>query len=125
MGDHGSAGHDTIHHVALPADWAHARDSGEYRVSTRGRTLDDVGFVHCAHDDQVAGVLARFYADVDGPLLLLSIDPSRLAASVVEEPPAPGVAELFPHVYGPIPVTAVTRVRRLDPPHGTLPDMPD
>jgi uncharacterized protein (DUF952 family) len=32
---------------------------------------------------------------------------------VVEEPPAPGVAETFPHVYGAVPVAAVTSVTPL------------
>lgn len=106
---------DPIHHVALPADWAAAQAAGEYTTSTRGRTLDEVGFIHCAHAGQVRGVIDRFYADLTGPLLLLVIDPSRLAASVVEEPAAPGLSELFPHVYGPIPIDAVTDVRLLDP----------
>ncbi|MCU0260078.1 MAG: DUF952 domain-containing protein [Ilumatobacteraceae bacterium] len=97
---------DRITHVALPRDWADAQARGEYRWSTRGVTLEQEGFIHCSLPHQVAGVIERFYDGVD-ELVLLEIDTSRLAAPVVLEPPAPGVAEHFPHVYGPIPVTAV------------------
>jgi uncharacterized protein (DUF952 family) len=98
-----------IHHVALAADWAAARVSGEYRVSTLGATLDDVGFIHAAFVEQVAGVLDRFYGGVDDPLVVLVIDPARLTAPVRVEVPA-GAHEAFPHVYGPVPAAAVTDV---------------
>jgi uncharacterized protein (DUF952 family) len=54
----------------------------------------------------VAGVAARFYAEVTEPLVLLEIDPGLLTSMVVEEAP-PGGDEAFPHVYGPIDLTAV------------------
>ena len=38
-------------------------------------------------------------------IVLLEIDPARLGSPVVPEP-VPG-GELFPHVYGPIPIDAV------------------
>lgn len=102
-------------HLALPQDWEAAQAGGEYRVSTRGRTLQEEGFIHCSRAHQVETVRRAFYADVD-PLLLLVIDPTRLTAPIVEEPPAPGVDELFPHIYGPLPVAAVTEVRTLHAP---------
>jgi uncharacterized protein (DUF952 family)/heme-degrading monooxygenase HmoA len=95
-----------IMHVALPIDWAEAQATGEYRWSTRGITLEQEGFIHCSLPHQVAGVIERFYDGVD-ELVLLEIDTTRLDAPVVLEPPAPGVAEHFPHVYGPIPTAAV------------------
>ena len=98
---------DELLHLALPEEWAAARDVGEYRTSTRGRTLDDEGFVHCSYRRQLEGVANRFYADVS-ELVILHIDPELLDAEVRLEPPADGVDELFPHVYGPIPTAAVT-----------------
>ena len=99
-----------IHHLALAADWAAAQQTGEYRISTLGRTLEDEGFVHAAHANQVAGVAGRYYADVTDDLVLLVIDPDRLGVPVVEEVP-PGGDEPFPHVYGPVPVGAVVEAR--------------
>lgn len=106
-----------IYHCATADDWAAAKSAGEYRISTRGRTLEDEGFLHASYADQVPGVLERFYADVTEPLLLLVIDQRRLGVPVIAESPGPGSTELFPHIYGPLPVAAVTEVvplRRAD-----------
>lgn len=103
-----------IFHIALTSDWAAAKEAGEYRVSTCGRTLAEEGFIHCSRRDQLAGVFDAFYADLTEPLVLLTVDPALLGAEVREEEPAPG-AGLFPHIYGPIPVAAVTEVRPYPP----------
>jgi glutathione S-transferase len=82
-----------------------------YRVSTRGLTLEQVGFIHASYAHQIAATYQRFFADA-GPLKLLMIDPQRLAALrlPLRAEPAPGSAELFPHVYGALPVEAVLQV---------------
>ena len=59
------------------------------------------------------GVRDAFYADVVDPLVLLVIDTERLTAPVVEESPAEGVDETFPHVYGAINADAVIEVQPL------------
>jgi uncharacterized protein (DUF952 family) len=97
-----------IFHIARASDWETARDAGEYRISTLGRTLDEEGFIHCsATPDQCARVLGAFYDGVTAPLVLLTIDPARVSAPIRHE--ASG-DELFPHVYGPLPVDAVVQV---------------
>jgi glutathione S-transferase len=104
---------DELFHIALAADWAAAQSTGEYTVSTRGRTLAEESFIHCSFADQVDATAARFYADVDDAVLL-RIDPRRLS-SRVEIEDLYGTGEHFPHVYGPIPVTAVVDVQPLRP----------
>jgi uncharacterized protein (DUF952 family) len=94
-----------IYHIALAEDWERARGAGEYRISTRGRTLDEEGFIHCSRADQVASVADRFYRGVDG-LVLLTID-ERLVRSEVRHESVPGAGESFPHIYGPLDVEAV------------------
>jgi uncharacterized protein (DUF952 family) len=101
-----------IWHLAHTADWDAALDTGAYAISTRGLTLADVGFIHCAYAHQVAGVVALFYADDDAPLTLLGIDPDRLIEAGIEvraEPgdPAHPDGERFPHIHGAIPIPAV------------------
>lgn len=96
-----------IFHIAVRAEWEAARTSGRYEMSTRGVTLADEGFIHCAAAHQVRGVAERFYADIAGDLVVLEIDPAGLP--VREEPVSP-VGELFPHLYGPLPVPAVVAV---------------
>jgi glutathione S-transferase len=97
---------DEILHIALPDDWAAAKESGEYRVSTRGVSLDDEGFIHCSYPGQLEGVANRYYTDIV-ELVILHIEPELLESEVRLEPPAAGLDELFPHVYGPVPTAAV------------------
>ena len=114
-----------VYHVALVQDWLAAVAGGEYRTSTLGRTLDEEGFIHCSGSDQVGPTLARFYDSVSEPLVLLTIDVELLGVPLLEEE-APGTGELFPHVYGAIPVSAVAAAvplrRREDGAWGPLPE---
>jgi uncharacterized protein (DUF952 family) len=99
-----------IFHIARAADWNAAQHDGEYRVSTLGRTLEQEGFIHCsASPAQGAYVLRAFYADVDEPLVVLTVDTERVPSEVRFEAPE-GTAEQFPHVYGPLPTGAVSTV---------------
>ena len=99
----------TIFHLALERDWARAQTSGAYAISTLGRTLAEEGFIHASRADQWTGVRDRFYAEVTEPLVLLQIDTDLLDVPVLEEPAMPGGTETFPHIYGRLPVTAVTK----------------
>ena len=103
-----SAPPELIIHIALPDDWAAARIAGEYTVSTRGVSLAEEGFIHCSFGRQVASTANSYYGDLN-QLVLLYVDPSKVEATIEVEPPFPGAAEVFPHVYGPIPVAAVVR----------------
>ena len=104
---------EPLQHLARRSDWdaAVASPEREYRVSTLGATLDDVGYIHLCRPGQVAGVAARFYVGVDD-LVLLDVDPSLVGAPVVDE--AVGT-DHFPHLYGPLPVDAITAVRPFEP----------
>lgn len=98
-------------HLALAEDWAAAEHDGDYRVSTRGLRLEQQGFIHLSFPHQIAGVAQAFYRDA-GELVVLEVDESRLDQDVVVEPGtgAPD-GELFPHLYGALPVAAVIAVR--------------
>jgi glutathione S-transferase len=105
----------SLYHVALPDEWREARERGEYRTSTRGATLEEVGFIHLAYRKQVAGVIGRYFADLD-EVIVLEIDAERLPDEVRDEAADPG-GELFPHLYGPLPTGAVVGERRLTGPY--------
>lgn len=92
-------------HLAEGPEWADAVRTGSYERSTRGMSLAEVGYVHCSYPEQVAGVAAAFYADA-ADVVLLRIDPAMLPAEI-------RVEDGFPHVYGPIPVAAVTSAEPL------------
>lgn len=93
----------TILHLALQSDWEAALGSGEYRTSTRGATLDQVGYIHASYPEQLTGVAEFVYAGSDAALCVLVIDERRVAAAgvrIVEEDGGDG--GLYPHIYGPL-----------------------
>ena len=107
-----------LYHLALRQEWQQARAVGEYRRSTRERSLEDEGFIHLSAAHQVEATAARFYADLPArALLLLVVDPQCLAAAGLKvrwepahgsgEPSGEPSRELFPHLLGPLPVQAV------------------
>lgn len=100
---------DRIYHVASAADWEAAQRTGEYRASTRQAALQEIGFIHCSFRDQVERIANAVYADTTQPPLVLVVDPTRVAAEIRVENLGGG-EELFPHVYGPLPVHAVSEV---------------
>ena len=100
-----------ILHLAVRSEWDDAMASGSYPWSTRGLTLEHVGYVHCSFEHQWRGVRERFYADLrDEELVLLEIDESRLSSKVVVER-LDGAPDEFPHIYGPLEVDAVVSTR--------------
>ncbi len=100
-----------IYHMTRRADWFQRPDPAEYRLSTHGKSLEDVGFIHCSHAHQVTRTAGAVFPGVED-LILLAIDTERLTAPVVEEGRAPG-AEAFPHIYGPLNADAVTAIYAL------------
>ncbi len=103
-----------LFHIALRGDWEQARQTGSYRVSTLGRGLDEVGYIHLSFAHQVKTVADTWYRDA-GDLLLLELDPDRLRAPVrveAADTAASGTAERFPHLYGEITPDAVIAADR-------------
>ncbi|SOC52435.1 DUF952 domain-containing protein [Ornithinimicrobium cerasi] len=106
----------SVWHLAERRHWEAALASGSYERSTLGATLQEVGFVHASFPEQLPGVVRAHYARVAEPLVVLEIDPQLLDQAGVQvrlepgDPDDPG-SERFPHLYGPVPVPAVTRTR--------------
>ena len=97
-----------LYHIATAADWDQAQRDGEYRTSTRGRSLSEEGFIHASTAAQVLPVANAVYADEPQDLVLLVLDTGRIGAEIRREP-VPGWADPFPHIYGPLEVTAVVQ----------------
>ena len=99
-----------LYHLALRPEWQAARQTGTYDRSTRGQSLEAVGFIHLSAADQVDATAQRFYADLPpGEVLALCIDRQRLISAGLEVrwEPVPGSGEQFPHLYGALPLDAV------------------
>ncbi|MCP9838322.1 DUF952 domain-containing protein [Cyanobium sp. N.Huapi 1H5] len=108
-----------IYHLALAEEWQEAKARGVYERSTRGRSLQEVGFIHASGSHQVEATYGRFYADAP-EVLLLTIDPRRLGAPLRWEP-APESGECFPHIHGPLPLEAVLAAEPFPPPPAGAP----
>ena len=98
---------EPIFHITEASQWYAAAATGVYTGSTRGKTLDEVGFIHCSYDHQVQGVADFAYKDVTEPLVLLTIDQTLVTAPIKVE-------QEFPHIYGPLTVDAVIAVDPFD-----------
>ena len=85
-------------------------------------SYESVGFVHLSTPEQVHLPANRLFSGRTD-LVLLRVDPARLTAPVRWEPGVPTDPESmrFPHLYGPMPIAAVTAVLDYRPgPDGTF-----
>lgn len=93
-----------IFHITSRAEADEARRAGTYVAAAFERD----GFIHCSYARQLTRVAdERFRGRSD--LVLLEIDRARVGCAVVDEN-LEGGSDLFPHVYGPLPMSAVTSV---------------
>jgi uncharacterized protein (DUF952 family) len=95
-------------HITERTTWESALRAGSYRMSTRGVSLDEQGFIHCSLPHQLRTVAEYVYGDADD-LVVLVIDSERVSAPVEYEAAEPG-GEKYPHIYGPVPTGAVREV---------------
>jgi uncharacterized protein (DUF952 family) len=102
-----------LYHIATVPDWDQARQDGEYRTSTRGRSLSEEGFIHASTAAQVLPVANVVYLDEQQDLVLLVLDTSLIGAEIRREP-VPGWTDPFPHIYGPLDVAAVVQAVPLE-----------
>lgn len=94
-------------HICTLDEWLEAR-----RIGSRApESLETEGFVHLSTPEQVHVPANRLFAGRTD-LVLLRLDPARLAAPLRWEPGVPSDPDsmLFPHLYGPLPAGAVTAV---------------
>lgn len=96
-----ATGPATVYHFADPADWARAQTAGAYAPDALQRD----GFLHCATQAQLAGVIERHQSG-RGARVLLTLDAAALGDALRYDW-SERSGDHFPHVYGPIALTAV------------------
>ena len=96
-----------IYHVVSKKEWDAAQEKGVYEAAS----LASEGFIHASKNEQVKGVLERYYAG-RSHLVLLHIK-EKMVTSPVQYEMAPSVNELFPHIYGPLNLDAVVEVTEI------------
>lgn len=97
-----------VYKVMSEAEHQQMRRDGVFRGSPVD--LQD-GYIHLSCRSQLAATLDRHYRGVAG-LMLVAVDLSRLGDTVRWEPARGG--ELFPHIYGRLPVAAVVAVAAVE-----------
>ncbi|MFM9034629.1 MAG: DUF952 domain-containing protein [Mycobacterium sp.] len=100
---------DPLVHLCSERQWRDALAAGEVRPGP-------AGFIHLSAPRQVHLPANRIFAG-STDLVALMVDRRVLEAPVRWEPGVPGDPEgmLFPHLYGPLPVAAVVKVKPYRP----------
>lgn len=99
-----------IYRIAEAAHWTEAQQTGFFASPD----LAAEGFIHLSERHQVAGVAQRYYRGKTG-LTLIAVNESLLPSGTpVRRENTRGGTELFPHVYGPIPLGAVVHSAPFD-----------
>ncbi len=95
---------DIIYKILTEQDWRDAVRAGHYAGSA-----DDArdGFIHLSAADQLAGTAAKHFKGQPG-LVVVALDPAKLGSVLRWEPSRGGA--LFPHLYGPLDVSAAISV---------------
>lgn len=91
----------TLYKIVSAAEWAGWRAAGRFQ----GAAVDLAdGYIHLSTAAQVAATAAKHFAGRQA-LVLVAVSARPLAGSLRYEPARGG--ELFPHVYGDVPLAAV------------------
>jgi len=100
-------------HLTTQQAWEDAQKVGVYSLSTKGKTLEDVGFIHGSFANQVAEVAGFVFAGSTEKLVVLHLNIDKLVSHGIEvrvEEASNGKS--YPHIYGAIPCKLVDLVSR-------------
>lgn len=92
-----------IYHMCRQEEWQAAQTTGRYPGSSQDAAD---GFIHFSTSTQIVESAAKHRAGQSG-LLLLTVDATKLGDALKWEASRGG--QLFPHLYGDLPVQAVSR----------------
>jgi uncharacterized protein (DUF952 family) len=115
-----------ILHITTYKDWEKALIQGKYSAPS----LKSEGFIHCSTVKQVTDTANIFFKGQYG-LVLLCIDEKKIKSECKFEDPTgggkhdPNAGNLFPHIYGPINISAVIKVVDFPPNESGLFSLPE
>ena len=91
-----------IYHITSVNEWNKAKMSNEYK----SQHFTEEGFIHCSYAHQLITVANRFFRGQTN-LVLLVIDRNKITSQIIDEN-LEGGTDLYPHLYGLLPMDAVT-----------------
>ena len=98
----------TAFKILTSDQWAQFQTDGVFH----GAPVDLAdGYIHLSAADQLQGTLTKHFAGQSG-LVIAEVDLAALGETVKWEVSRGN--DLFPHIYGPLPMAAVLGVRELD-----------
>jgi uncharacterized protein (DUF952 family) len=109
LGPEAAAGR--IYHLSTKADWDEAQAAGGYGRSTRDKSFEDVGFIHCSLPSQLTEVAEFLYDDCEEELVVLVMDvPTLESNALTVRFEDGGNGKFYPHIYAPLPCRLVDDV---------------
>ena len=93
---------NTIYKICIAAEWREAERAGVYRGSAADHKD---GFIHFSTAEQAAETAAKWFAG-QRDLVLVAVDADALGDKLKWEPSRGGA--LFPHLYAPLDISAVS-----------------
>jgi len=97
----------TIYKICTQSQWRDAERDGRYRGSELDRRD---GFIHFSTAAQTGETAAKHFVG-QADLMLVAVDAQALGPALKWEPSRGG--DLFPHLYGDLPLTAVRWAKAL------------
>ena len=104
-----------IYHITSKSEWNEAEHKGIYDRSTRGKSFDEVGFIHASTLDQLPDTANFVFAGTDVELVVIELDIGTLELSgiqVVFEDGGDG--QIYPHIYSTIPTDLIVGVHAVE-----------
>ena len=99
---------DLIYHVTTATEWARAQLNGVFDRSTKGKSIEQVGFIHASTALQLEGIKTILYGNSTEKLVVLVLSQSKLQAAGIEVRfEDGGEGEFYPHIFAPIPVRLI------------------
>jgi uncharacterized protein (DUF952 family) len=102
---------NTFLHLTTKQAWVDALKVGTYSLSTKGKTLEEVGFIHGSFADQVEEVAGFVFAGSTEELVVLHLKIDKLEShGILVRVEEASNGKSYPHIYGALPCELVDRV---------------
>ena len=100
-------------HLTTKQAWEDALKVETYSLSTKGKTLEEVGFIHGSFADQVEEVAGFVFAGSTEELVVLHLNIDKLEShGIMVRVEEASNGKSYPHIYGALPCELVDAVSK-------------